>query len=274
MTSVSDMNALCTACKRHALTPAALPALLLTFYSLGPGASHARAESEAESLFYAPPPASDQNSGFSGHAELGYTALSGNTNTETLLAKGRLSWYSEKWTHTFRMETKSVRDSGNTSAEQYLVGQRERYNLGDSNYLFELGRWEKERFSGYDNQFTTIAGYGRQLLDTDHQQLSIEGGPGYRFDDFEGGGSKHNAVGYGAFDYDFQLTDTASFTQQASIEAASDNITARSYTAISVALNSSLSLRVSHELKSNSNPPDEAEAHTDRTTAASVVYNF
>ncbi|QEL11934.1 DUF481 domain-containing protein [Kushneria phosphatilytica] len=260
--------------KRLPLVAALLSALLLVVWGFGPGSHHAYAESGAESLFYAPPPASDQNNGFSGHAELGYTALSGNTNTETLLAKGRLSWYTEQWTHTFRMETKSVRDSGNTSAEQYLVGQRERYNLSASNYLFELARWEKERFSGYDNQFTTIVGYGRQLLDTEHQQFSIEGGPGYRFDDFEGGGSKHNAVGYGAFDYDFQLTDTATFTQQASVEAASDNITARSYTAISVALNSSLSLRVSHELKSNSNPPDEAESHTDRTTAASIVYNF
>lgn len=229
----------------------------------------------ADSLFYAPPPPSDDSVPFSGAIELGYTALSGNTNTETLLGKGRITWYDQAWTHTTRAEVKSVSDSENTTAEQYLFSQRERYSLEDSlNYLFGLARYEKERFSGYDNQFTTIVGYGRQLFDTDLQALSLEAGPGYRFDDYENGGSRHMMLGYLAADYSLSLSDTASFIQQFSVEGADDNVTLRSYSAISVAINSSLALRVSHDIKSNSNPPREADAHTDRTTAASVVYNF
>ncbi|WP_456268120.1 DUF481 domain-containing protein [Kushneria sp. AK178] len=229
----------------------------------------------ADSLFYAPPPPSDDAVPFSGAIELGYTALSGNTNTETLLGKGRITWYNQAWTHTTRAEVKSVSDSENTTAEQYLFSQRERYSLEDSsNYLFGLGRYEKERFSGYDNQFTTIGGYGRQIFDTDLQALSLEAGPGYRFDDYENGGSRHMLLGYLAADYSLTLSDTASFIQQFSVEGAEDNVTIRSYSAISVAINSSLSLRVSHDIKSNSSPPREADAHTDRTTAASVVYNF
>ncbi|WP_243409204.1 DUF481 domain-containing protein [Kushneria phyllosphaerae] len=229
----------------------------------------------ADSLFYAPPPPSDDSVPFSAAIELGYTALSGNTNTETLLGKGRITWYDQAWTHTTRAEVKNVRDSENTTAEQYLFSQRERYSLGDSpNYLFGLARYEKERFSGYDNQFTTIVGYGRQLFDTDLQALSLEAGPGYRFDDYENGGSRHMLLGYLAADYSLSLSDTASFIQQFSVEGADDNVTLRSYSAISVSINSSLALRVSHDIKSNSNPPREADAHTDRTTAASVVYNF
>ncbi|WP_438766245.1 DUF481 domain-containing protein [Kushneria sp. TE3] len=229
----------------------------------------------ADSLFYAPPPPSDDAVPFSGAIELGYTSLSGNTNTETLLGKGRITWYDQAWTHTTRAEVKSVSDSENTTAEQYLFSQRERYSLGDSpNYLFGLARYEKERFSGYDNQFTTIIGYGRQIFDTDLQALSLEAGPGYRFDDYENGGSRHMVLGYLAADYALSLSDTASFIQQFSVEGADDNVTLRAYSAISVAINSSLSLRVSHDIKSNSNPPREADAKTDRTTAASVVYNF
>ncbi|WP_236944274.1 DUF481 domain-containing protein [Kushneria marisflavi] len=229
----------------------------------------------ADSLFYAPPPPSDDAVPFSGAIELGYTALSGNTNTETLLGKGRITWYDQAWTHTTRAEVKNVKDSENTTAEQYLFSQRERYSLGDSpNYLFGLARYEKERFSGYDNQFTTIVGYGRQIFDTDLQALSLEAGPGYRFDDYESGGSRHMLLGYLAADYSISISDTASFIQQFSVEGAEDNVTLRSYSAISVAINSSLALRVSHDIKSNSNPPREADAHTDRTTAASVVYNF
>ncbi len=156
----------------------------------------------ADSLFYAPPPPSDDSVPFSGAIELGYTALSGNTNTETLLGKGRITWYDQAWTHTTRAEIKNVSDSENTTAEQYLVSQRERYSLGDSpNYLFGLARYEKERFSGYDNQFTAITGYGRQIFDTDLQALSLEAGPGYRYDDYESGGNRHMLLGYLAADY-------------------------------------------------------------------------
>ncbi|SFC29455.1 putative salt-induced outer membrane protein [Kushneria avicenniae] len=256
----------------RSLTPFRRCLVPLVLVTLACWHSSARA---ADSLFYAPPPPSDDSVPFSGAIELGYTALSGNTNTTTLLGKGRITWYDQAWTHTTRAEVKNVSDQENTTAEQYLVSQRERYSLGDSpNYLFGLARYEKERFSGYNNQFTTIIGYGRQLFDNDLQALSLEAGPGYRFDDYENGGRRHMLLGYLAADYALTLSDTASFIQQFSVEGADDNVTIRSYSAISVAINSSLSLRVSHDIKSNSNPPREADAHTDRTTAASVVYNF
>ncbi|MFC0266771.1 DUF481 domain-containing protein [Kushneria aurantia] len=228
-----------------------------------------------DNLFYAPPAGSDDAVPFSGAIELGYTALSGNTNTETLLGKGRITWFDDAWTHTTRAEIKNVSDSDRTTAEQYLVAQRERYSLSDSpNYLFGFARYEKERFSGYDNQFTTILGYGRQIFDTSLHDLSLEGGLGYRFDDFEESGSEHLELTYLASDYQIDFTDTASFIQQFSIEAARRNVIVRSYTALSVSINSSLSLRLSHDLRSNSNPPRKADVNTDRTTTGSVVYNF
>lgn len=247
------------------LMPALIAALALT-------ATSARADDD---LFYAPPPAGEDTPAFSGAIELGYTALSGNANTETLLGKGRITWFDQAWTHTTRAEVKNVSDSERVTAEQYLLSQRERYSLGDtSHYLFGFARYEKERFSGYNNQFTTIAGYGRELFSTGLQRLALEAGSGYRFDDYEGGGSRHLMLGYLAADYGIELSDTARFLQQFSVEGTAENVILRSYTALSVAINARLSLRLSHDIKSNSNPPRKADAHTDRTTAASVVYNF
>lgn len=225
--------------------------------------------------FYAPPAPSDDTPEFSGQAELGYTHLSGNTNIETLIAKGSLSWLDGRWTHTLRGETRRVDKNDDTSAEQYLVAGRERYDLDGPHYLFGFARWERDRFSGYRYQITTIAGYGRQVLDGPTHLLSLEAGPGYRHDALENGNEDKNlAVGYAAVNYQWSLTEHSSVQQELSVEGTEENVTTRSFSALTARLNSHLALRLSHEIQNNSNPPDAADANTNRTTAASLLYNW
>lgn len=225
-------------------------------------------------LFYAPPAPEENAPNFSGSAELGYTRLTGNSDTQTLLAKGRLTWLTGRNTHTFRAETRSVQDSENTTTEQYLVAARERYELEDNNYLFGFARWEKDRFSGYDSQLTTIAGYGRQLLNGPKHTLSAEIGPGYRHDVYDEGGSDDLALAYSALDYTYNFSEDISFDQELSVEATHINVTTRSLSTITSQLNSHLALRVSYDVKSNTHPPPEAEARTDTTTAVSLLYSW
>ncbi|MBZ9559413.1 MULTISPECIES: DUF481 domain-containing protein [Modicisalibacter] len=228
-----------------------------------------------DSLFYAPPQPGDDAPEFSGQAELGYTHLAGNTDSETLIAKGRLTWITDdKWTHTLRGETRQVKEDDSASAEQYLVAGRERYELEGPHYLFGFTRWEKDRFSGYDYQFTTIIGYGRQLLAGPTHTLSLEAGPGYRHDELESGSDDDLAVGYGALDYQWQFNEGSSFEQELSVEGTDTNVTTRSFSAITAQLNAHLALRLSHEIKNNSNPPEGTESDTDLTTAASLLYRW
>jgi len=225
-------------------------------------------------LFYAPPAPDENTPNFSGNAELGYTKLTGNTNTQTLLAKGRLTWLTGRNTHTFRAETRSVQDNGNTTSERYLIGARERYELPDSNYLFGFARWERDRFSGYDSQFTTIGGYGRQLLTGPTHTLSVEAGPGYRHDTYVEGGSGNIALAYSALDYAYNFSDDISFDQELSVEATHISVTTRSLSKITSQLNSHLALRLSYDVRSNTHPPPGAEARTDTTTSVSILYSW
>ncbi|MBZ9566440.1 DUF481 domain-containing protein [Modicisalibacter tunisiensis] len=227
-----------------------------------------------ESLFYAPPRPGDDTPDFSGQAELGYTNLSGNTDSETLIAKGRLTWITGTLTHTLRGETRQVKENGNASAEQYLAAGRERYDLDGPHYLFGFTRWEKDRFSGYDYQFTTIIGYGRQLLAGPTHKLSLEAGPGYRHDELANGTDKDLAVGYGALDYQWQFSEGSNFQQEFSVEGTDANVTTRVFSAITAQLNAHLALRLSHEIKNNSNPPEASASDTDLTTAASLLYRW
>ena len=226
------------------------------------------------SPFYAPPPPDEDAKDFSGEAELGYTRLSGNTDSQTLIGKGRLTWLNGRWTHTLRGEARNVARDGDTSAEQYLLAGRERYDLDGPHYLFGFARWEKDRFSGYDQQVTTIGGYGRDVFETERQLLSLEAGPGFRHDRIREEENETLAVAYGAMAYQYDLSETSALTQELSVEATDDNTTSRSLSALTARLNSRLALKLSHEIKHNSQPPETAMARTDHTTSASLLYSW
>ena len=222
--------------------------------------------------FYAPIPVHDDSPDFLGHVEFGYTHLSGNSNSETFLGKAQLTWLQGAWLSRLRGEARHASEDSETSAEQYLVSFRQRRELVGPHYLFGFGRWEKDRFSGYDHQFTAITGYGRQLIDDDRAHLALEAGPGYRADILPGENDQRLAVAYGALEAGYALSDSATLEQELSLETTRKNSTVRSYTALDTRINAHMSLRLSHEIKHNSDPPEDAEAKTDRITSASLRY--
>ncbi len=228
----------------------------------------------AASPFYAPPPPKEDTPEFSGDAELGFTRLSGNTDSQTLIGKTRLTWLTGQLTHSLRGEVRNVSKDGETSAEQYLLAGRERYDFSGPHYLFGFARWEKDRFAGYDQQLSVIGGYGRQLLENKQHTLSLEAGPGYRNDRPRKEDNQQLAVAYTALDYRYRLSDYADIAQEMSVEYTDANTTGRSLTALTARLNARLSLRLSYEVKHNSQPPEDASERTDTTTSASLLYSW
>ncbi len=229
---------------------------------------------QASGLFYAPPPPDEEAPTFSGEAELGYTHLSGNTDSQTLIGRSRLSWLTGDWTHTLRGEVRNVTRDGDTSAEQYLLSGRERYDFDGPHYLFGFARWEKDRFSGYDQQSTAIGGYGRDIIDGERHHLSLEAGPGYRHDRIDDEANRGLGVIYSALDYRWTLSRFASLRQEMSVESTDENTTSRSLSSLTARLNARFSLRLSHEAKHNSNPPETAVANTDHTTNVTLLYTW
>lgn len=225
------------------------------------------------SPFYAPPPPQADAPVFSGDAELGFNQLSGNTDSRTLIGKARLTWISGAFTHSLRGEVRNVSRDGTTSAEQYVIAGRERYDFHGPHYLFGFARWEKDRFAGYNQQFSTIGGYGRQMMAGEHS-LSLEAGPGYRHDRLRGDNNEQLAVAYSALDYRWQLSSSADFAQEMSLEYTDQNTTARALSAVTARLNARLSLRFSHEIKRNSQPPEDASKRTDHTSSAALLYRW
>ncbi|WP_189443373.1 DUF481 domain-containing protein [Salinicola rhizosphaerae] len=211
---------------------------------------------------------------FKGQAELGYNKISGNSNSESLRAGADMTWFNAPWSYNLQLSAKSASDDEETSAEEYMVQGKTRYNLSQYNYLFGLARWDKDRFSGYDSQSTLVGGYGRQLLVGPPHSLAVEVGPGVRHDEFEEGGSDNVGLLYAGLDYDWQFSENSKFSQSLATEASDENIIGRSQTALTVAMNDSLALKVSYEVEFNDNPPPSASSQTDTTTGVSLVYSM
>lgn len=211
---------------------------------------------------------------FEGQAELGYHKISGNSHSESLLAGADMTWFDAPWSYNLKLGAKSASDDDETSAEEYFVQGRTRYNLSRANYLFGLARWDKDRFSGYDSQSTLIGGYGRQLLEGPPHSLSVEVGPGVRHDEYTGDGSDDLALFYAGLDYGWQFSENSRFTQTLATESSRENIIGRSETALVVAMNEDLALKLSYEADFNDNPPPGASSQTDTTTGVSLVYHM
>lgn len=211
---------------------------------------------------------------FKGQAELGYNKISGNSNSESLRAGADMTWFDAPWSYNLQLSAKSASDDDETSAEEYMVQGRTRYNLSLYNYLFGMARWDKDRFSGYDSQTTLVGGYGRQILVGPPHSLAVEVGPGVRHDEYEEGGNDNVGLLYGGLDYDWQFSENSKFSQSLATEASDENIIGRSETALTVSMNDALALKVSYEVEFNDNPPEGASSQTDTTTGVSLVYSM
>jgi len=230
---------------------------------------------------------------FSGEGEVGLLITSGNSENESVNAKLGLKYetgqmlseanlgalYSSEKTETDGKKEDKV------SAEKYNYSAKVGYKFDEANYVFINGAYEDDRFSGYDYRTSFAVGYGRKVIQNDKINLNIELGPGYRYDrtngypdpDVKDGfiqeKTEDEAIfrGYGMFSYKF--TDTASFQQDITVEAGSDNRVTKSVSALKSRIMGALSMKASYTLTNTSSPPDDKDK-TDTETALTLVYDF
>ena len=215
----------------------------------------------------------EETSPWAGKATLGYLATSGNTDNTSLNAGFEVSYTKEQWIHAFKAAAINSAESDVTTAEAYEAGWKSERNLSEGNYLFGQLHWRKDRFSGYDTQFSQTVGYGRRLLDTDKHKLNAEIGVGARQSDLVDGTEESETIGRAALNYAWQISETAAFSQTLAVESGSSNTYTEAVSKLSASLVGSLALVASYTVKNNSDVPVGIEK-TDTFTALSLEYTF
>src|SRR5210317_1499834 len=153
----------------------------------------------------------EKESPWSGKATLGYLATSGNTENSTLNSGFDVAYVTGKWEHKFHMAAINAMENEVTTAESYDVGWKSERNLTDHDFLFGRLNWRKDRFGGFDTQFSQTVGYGRRLIDTDAHKLNAEIGACARQSEDQLGVEEEETVIRGGLDYTWKFSETAEF---------------------------------------------------------------
>lgn len=215
----------------------------------------------------------EPESPWSGKATLGYLATSGNTENSTLNTGFEIGYKTGKWAHLFEAAAINAMENDVTTAEAYDAGWKSELNLTDRDFLFGRLHWRKDRFGGFDTQFSQTLGYGRRLIDVDKHKLNAEVGVGARQSETQFGVKEDETVFRGGLNYKWLLSETAEFRQDVTAESGDENTYIESVTTLSAKLLGDLALVASYTVKHNTDVPPLTE-ETDTYTALSLEYTF
>ena len=213
------------------------------------------------------------NNKWSGEAELGYLRTTGNTDTESLHAKGKVVNEREKWKHTATLEVTNKSDNDITTAKRWFLTGKSDYKLDEVSYLFGAVSYENDDFSGYDYQATEKVGYGYHVIRKENLKLDLEAGVGARQSKLNTGASNSEAIVSGAGNLEWIISKTSIFSQELLVDIGDDNTVSRSVTSLKMQIVGSLSAKLSHTIKHNSDVPVGTDK-TDTESVVTLVYSF
>jgi putative salt-induced outer membrane protein len=121
---------------------------------------------------------------WTGKGELGASFATGNSENESANAALEVKNTLEKWTHTLGFAGNYGSDGNVTTAQRWEVRGQSDYKLTERAYWFGAGRYEDDRFSAYDFQATASTGLGYKIIDSERTKFWVQGGPGYRYAEF------------------------------------------------------------------------------------------
>src|SRR6056297_1834358 len=131
---------------------------------------------------------------WTGSGELGLVFARGNTDTETLNTELKLKYTHERWTNASRFSYLKSESDGDLEAERLVFDNKTDYTLSDVSYITGVGRYDRDEFSSFEYQTSLAIGYGRRLIDTERQALSVEIGPGVRYSEIRDTGETETAL--------------------------------------------------------------------------------
>ena len=210
---------------------------------------------------------------WSGKATLGYLATSGNTENTTLNSGFEVGYTAGKWAHLANAAAIKASENELTTAKAYNLGWKSERNLTDKDFLFGRLDWRKDRFGGFETQFSQTVGYGRRLIDSDKHKLNAEIGAGARQSTLQDGTKEDETIFRGGMYYKWLFSETAEFRQNLTAEAGNENTYIESVTAVSAKLLGDLALVASYTVKHNTDVLPLLE-ETDTYTAISLEYAF
>ncbi len=236
--------------------------------------------------------AEEETKPFSMEGEFGLIVTTG--NTETTSVKGKITAHQEldRWSNDYVLDALYKKDqvvvddveTEQTTAQKVFASGQANYKLDNPDHrLFGFGSYEDDRFSSFDYQSTVAVGWNHKLWKDETSSFEYSIGPGYSYNKTtevvlaDGTVVPSETVSglivRGALDYQWKISDTATFKQALSTEVGADNTKSKSVTSLSAQLVGSLSMKFSITMDHNTDVAPNREK-LDTQTAVTLVYTF
>lgn len=205
--------------------------------------------------------------------ELGAIITSGNTEDQNIKYKVVFDWDRGIWEYRLSSEGFRSKKDRLLAAQRVYHVARAQYTINEDSFILTRLAYEDDRFSGFDSQSDFSVSYGRNLLlDVTSMELSVNVGAGIRRSVTQLETSNEAILRFES-NYAWNLSETAEFTQDFSLESGSESSVYRSESAIQTNIMENLSMKFSVKVKHQTEVPLLREK-TDTETAVTLVWRF
>lgn len=219
---------------------------------------------------------------WSGGAAAGYLASSGNSENKSASFQGEVRYDADRWHHRLGASATLASQNDESTSEAYTADGQSKYDFAKRYYLFGSVDWLSDRFSAYSYQVYESAGLGWHAILPPAHRLDLEAGPGFRQaklrDDqstplVDESDSRNELIGIARLEYEWTISEHASFTEKASMIAGSDNTLYESISAVKAGLIGNVSLVLGYVVRHNTDVLGGFDK-TDTQTTVALEYGF
>lgn len=208
-----------------------------------------------------------------GRAELGGYVNTGNSETVGVTGVLDLKRDGFLWRQKLRLQADYQESLGRVAQERYIAAYDLNYKVEDRAYIYGAAMFESDRFAGFDQRYSLSAGAGYTALDSGGMRLDVELGPAFRHTDLTDDTIESQLAARGKLDFDWKLSPTITFSQDAAAYVQQTNSTITGKTALRAKLFGPFSAQMSYAVNYESMPPIGRKT-TDTTSRASLLVDF
>jgi putative salt-induced outer membrane protein len=189
-----------------------------------------------------------------------------------------------EWKHSLGLSAVYQSDELGATGQRWEARGQSDYKFHPKGFVFGSGRYEQDRFSGFEYQTTYGAGLGWRFFDDPITKFIVQLGAGYKVfrtrdalaDDgitLIPGELQEELIGQFSIDFERQLTTTTKIINQFLVESGANNTFAQNQFNLQVKIMESLALAVGYAARYNTDPPTGFE-ELDTLTTLNLVYEL
>lgn len=216
--------------------------------------------------------------------EAGIVVSRGNSDNESATAKFDTAREWTRWKLGFGGAAVYAADDTGATGQRWSMRSQTDYRFHRQGFSFANGRYEQDRFGGFEYQSSLSMGLGWRFFDDPVTRLSAQLGIGYGrvhtrdslADDAVtpvAGERRDKLVEQATVEFERALTQNTQLLDKLLVESGADNTFVQNDIGLQVKILAELALAVGYSVRYNSNPPAGFNT-TDTLSTLNLVYEF